>query len=113
MVQYYQADPQNGHKPLQLALIVGAQISTNLTSDQDAATFGLVVWKTLDADTKNKVQKAAKENPPNSTSIADMLYTPIRDILNKGPYYVSTPILDTFTSMKAPEVTEWVLNIQK
>ena len=112
MTQYYQDDAPNGHKPLQLAEIVAIQVRTNPKSDEDPKIFGSNVWETLDSDTKTKLQQAAKENPPNSASIGDTLYTPIRNILSKAPYDVPTPILDTFTALKAHEMAVWVIKLQ-
>ena len=113
MHQFYENDDVNGRKPMQLTQIVAAQLRTNPQSDEHPDIFGLAVWKKLDEDTKAKLKKAAGENPPNMTAIADTLYTPIRNLLQKGPYAVPGPILDSFTSMKAPEVTEYVLTTQK
>lgn len=112
MEQFYEADTPNGCKPLQLTQIIAAQIRTNPKSDPDADTFGLTVWKTLDHATKKKLREDANENPPNRADIADKLYTPVRQLLAKAPYYVPSPILDSFTSIKVPEVTEWVITSQ-
>lgn len=112
MQQFYQADSPNGHKPLQLMQIVALQVRTNPNCDQHADIFGVAVWKTLDNATKTKLQNSAKANPPEKASIADTLYTPIRTILQQSPYDVPSPLLDSFTSMKAPEVTEWMIRSQ-
>ena len=110
--QFYENTEANGSKPLLLTQIVAAQIKTDPKSDEHPDVFGLAVWKKLDNDTKTKLKKAAGENPPNMAAIADTLYTPIRNILQGGPYNVPGPILDSFTSMKAPEVTEYVCATQ-
>ena len=111
LTRFYQDDFQNGHRPLDLAQVVEIQIRINPASDQDAQVFGTAVWKTLDADTKTKLEKAAKAVPVDKASIGDILYTPIRDLLDKSPYDVPTAIIDTFASFKTLEVIEWVLDI--
>ncbi|EDR03344.1 uncharacterized protein LACBIDRAFT_307492 [Laccaria bicolor S238N-H82] len=112
MEQFYEAAPPNGHRSLQLSQIIAAQIRTNLKSDPDANTFGLAVWKNLDQDTKKKLREDVKADPPNRASIADTLYTPVRQLLMKAPYSVPSPILDSFASMKVPEATEYVITSQ-
>ncbi|KAF8876436.1 hypothetical protein CPB84DRAFT_1828999 [Gymnopilus junonius] len=107
--QFYQSDVPNGCKSLQLTQLISAQLRTNPQSDPDPDTFGMVIWKALDADTKTKAKQYARADPPNKAALADLLYTPIRDILQLSPYSVPSPILDTFTSMKAPEVTEYII----
>ena len=74
--------------------------------------FGMAVWDGLDADTKTKIQTAAKANPPDRVAIGDLLYTPTRNRLGDSPYIVPSVIVDTFTTIKAPEVIEWVIKTQ-
>ncbi|KAF8892340.1 hypothetical protein CPB84DRAFT_1732422 [Gymnopilus junonius] len=112
MQQFYQADVPNGCKSLQLTQVIAAQLRTNPQSDPDPDTFGAAVWKTLDTDTKTNIRQNVSADPPNRAAIADLLYTPIRNILQLSPYSVPSPILDSFTSMKAPEVTEYVVVTQ-
>ena len=113
MANFYQENSPNGYKSFDLGMLVELQIRTNRKCDPDPEVFGKDVWETLDANTKTKVQEAAKANPPNRASIGDMIYTPTRSILEKGPYFIPNIILDTFTTIKAPEVIEWVVFTQK
>ena len=113
MAQFYQADTPNGHKSLDLAEFVSAQIRTNPKSDPDPEIFGEAVWNTLDAETKTKLESDAKATPPDRAKMGDIVYTPTRGILEQGPYYVPSAILDTFTTMKAPEVIEWIVSQHK
>ncbi|KDR65379.1 hypothetical protein GALMADRAFT_1366210 [Galerina marginata CBS 339.88] len=108
--QFYQDDTLNGFKPLQLLHVIEAQIRTNPKSDEPITTFGEVVWNTLDDACQTQLEKYAKESPPNKKAIADELYTPLQTILQGSPYHVPPPILNSFTTMKAPEVTEWVVD---
>lgn len=109
MGQFYQGDTPNGHKSLDLAEFVSAQIRTNVDSDEAPEKFGAAVWASLDPDTKTKLETAAKASPPDRESMGDILYTPTRNRLEKGPYYVPGAIVDTFTTMKAPEAIEWIV----
>ncbi|KAI0249598.1 hypothetical protein BJV78DRAFT_654572 [Lactifluus subvellereus] len=107
--QFYQYDVPNGCKPLQLMQVIGAQIRTSPQSDPDPDTFGAVVWKSLDSDTQKQLTTWATASPPDRADIADTLYIPVRNLLQTDPYNVPSPILDAFTAMKVPEVTEWVI----
>ena len=109
MGQFYQGDTPNGHKSLDLAEFVSAQIRTNKASDEDPDTFGEAIWESLDAEIKTKLETAAKASPPDRENMGDILYTPTRNRLEKGPYYVPGAIVDTFTTMKAPEAIEWIV----
>jgi len=109
MKQFYQADVPNGSKPLQFMQIVAAQIRTNPSSDPDPVAFGGVVWNSLNSSTKTQLQGWARENPPNRDKISTTLYTPVKTLLAGVPYSVPTPIRQSFTAMKTPEVTEWLI----
>ena len=113
MAQSYQYDLPNGQKSLDLVLFVDIIIRFIPRSDPDPDFFAQVVWSILNDDTKTKLKNAAKEDPPDRASIGDILYTPTRHALVASPEPVPTFILDTFTSMKTPEVTEWVVYTQK
>ena len=109
MAHYYQDDTFNGFKSFDLGILVEAQIRTNPESDPDPESFGRAVWATLDADTKTKLHRAAEATTPDRENMGDILYTPTRSLLKKGPYFIPNIMLDTFTTIKAPEVIEWII----
>ncbi|KAF8967252.1 hypothetical protein BDZ97DRAFT_1981611 [Flammula alnicola] len=113
MEQFYQSDVPNGSKPLQLTQVIAAQFRTNPACDQDADTFGLVVWKSLDDTTRTTLRGYAQARPPKTADIADALYTPVCKLLQKDPYNVPSPILNSFSTMKVTEATEYVIAMQK
>jgi len=111
MEHFYQSDAQNGCKSLQLMQIIAAQVKTNPECDKDPATFGAAVFKSLDSGTQQKLKGWAKENPPNRDNISKAIYVPIFQVLSRNPYFIPKPILHAFTSMKAPEVIEWLVSV--
>jgi len=111
--QFYQDDVQNGFKPLQLMQIIAAQVRTNPKCDEEVNTFSAKVWGAIDESTKGKLRRYATERPnPNRKAIADVLYTPAQGILKREPYLVPSPILESFNSVRIPEITEWVVKTQ-
>jgi len=114
MKQFYQFDQRNGCKPMALTQLIAAQIRSNPTSDQEPLKFGNAVWNSLNTDDGKKLRKQLKdwavESPPNRPKISQALYQPVYDLLGTDPYDVPEPIRPSFTSMKVPEVTEWVVD---
>ena len=109
IVQYYQSDILNGSKPLQLMHAIAVQNMINAQSDEDASIFAGKVWNTLDPATKYKLGTYARTSPPNKGAIAGALYSPIRHVLPYRPYSVPAALVDSFTTMKVTEITEWVV----
>ncbi|KAI0405760.1 hypothetical protein F4802DRAFT_170788 [Xylaria palmicola] len=108
--QFYQADAFNGCKSMQLSQTIAAQIRTNPKSDQDPLAFSTAVWNTLSKGNQTQLKQWAQEDPPNKNEIAQFLYDPVYDLLGNDPYDVPVPIRPSFTSMKVPEVTQWVVS---
>jgi len=114
--QFYKKEATNGCKPLNLDQIMAAQGRTDPECDGDPTTFGAKVWSTIQTDDKNKnthlgrdIKGWAEEKPPNRTEISGAIYPTVKEILPLSPYYVPESILDSFTAMKVPEATEYLV----
>lgn len=107
-LQFYTDNATNGCKPMHLSQIVAAQIRVNPASDGKPSELGQAVSGELTDEQKTKIKLWARAS--DRASIANEIYAPLKAVLAKTPYLVPDPILSAFTTMKVPEVTEWIMD---
>lgn len=109
MKRFYDLTNPNGCHPMDLAQLVDAQIRTNPMSDQEPNKFAQNVWDTLSKKEQDDLLAWAKKSTPDKSQMAESLYKPVCKLLGQDPYNVPRNIRPTFTSMKVPEVVEWII----